>query len=93
MPSLSPVVDVLADVVGWDGLPTYLPDWSVTERLLAPARGWGATRADRWASQVHNHCLVEVHQGGYLACSIICNCWRWTFYLDGLYVSYHPAYA
>jgi hypothetical protein len=34
VPSLSPVVDVLADVVGWDGLPTYLPDWSVTERLL-----------------------------------------------------------
>src|SRR5687767_13131639 len=30
----SAAVDVLADVVGWSGLPKWRPDWTVTERLL-----------------------------------------------------------
>lgn len=33
----SAAVDVLADVVGWSGLPKWLPDWEVTERLLGLA--------------------------------------------------------
>lgn len=30
----SAAVEVLADVIGWSGLPKWLPDWQVTERLL-----------------------------------------------------------
>ncbi|PWK90905.1 hypothetical protein C8D88_101930 [Lentzea atacamensis] len=37
MPSRSAAVDVLADVVGWSGLPKWQPDWQVTERLLGLA--------------------------------------------------------
>ena len=33
----SPAVSVLADVVGWSGLPKWQPDWEVTERLLGIA--------------------------------------------------------
>jgi hypothetical protein len=35
--SRSAAVDVLADVVGWSGLPKWQPDWDVTERLLGLA--------------------------------------------------------
>lgn len=34
MATRSPAVEVLADVVGWSGLPKWQPDWQVTERLL-----------------------------------------------------------
>ncbi|MFE9747138.1 hypothetical protein ACFYOT_19730 [Saccharothrix saharensis] len=37
MASRSPAVDVLADPVGWTGQPRWMPDWSVTERLLGLA--------------------------------------------------------
>lgn len=37
MASSSPAVSVLADVVGWSGLPKWQPDWTVTERLLGVA--------------------------------------------------------
>lgn len=30
----SPAVEVLVDVVGWSGLPRWMPDWRVTEKLL-----------------------------------------------------------
>lgn len=37
MASRSPAVEVLADVVGWDGLPKWQPDWGYTEKLLGVA--------------------------------------------------------
>lgn len=37
MASRSPAVEVLADVVGWSGLPKWQPDWKLTEGLLGTA--------------------------------------------------------
>jgi hypothetical protein len=37
MASRSPAVEVLADVIGWSGLPRWQTDWSHTERLLGVA--------------------------------------------------------
>ena len=37
MAERSVAVDVLADVIGWSGVPNWQPDWQITEALLGVA--------------------------------------------------------